>query len=113
MQNAANFLLCIIASSSRRKFSTPIFIHDTLKYEVLSRWQTNYRGGKQAQSYQKSAILLAGPKTALICVGGKKMGKMYGYARVSTKEQSEDRQVTAICEAGVAMNNVCVEKKIR
>ena len=36
--------------------------------------------------------------------------KMYGYVRVSTKEQNEDRQVTALLEYGVKRENIIVEK---
>lgn len=36
---------------------------------------------------------------------------MYGYARVSTREQNEDRQMIALREAGVAENNVYLDKQ--
>ncbi len=38
-------------------------------------------------------------------------GKMYGYARVSTKAQHEDRQLAALVEFGVARANIVVEKQ--
>ena len=34
----------------------------------------------------------------------------YGYVRVSTKEQNEDRQMIAMREFGVAEQNIIVEK---
>ena len=37
-------------------------------------------------------------------------GTMYGYVRVSTKEQKEDRQLTAMREFGVEEDRVVVEK---
>ena len=38
------------------------------------------------------------------------MTKIYGYARVSTKEQNPDRQLMALKEAGVAAANIYVDK---
>lgn len=35
---------------------------------------------------------------------------LYGYARVSTKEQNEDRQVLAMMDFGVPAERICVEK---
>ena len=37
--------------------------------------------------------------------------KVYGYVRVSTKEQNEDRQVIAMREFGVLPENIIVEKQ--
>ena len=39
------------------------------------------------------------------------MGKCYGYARVSTKEQKEDRQIVAISRMHVPRNNIFVDKE--
>ena len=39
------------------------------------------------------------------------MGNMYGYARVSTKEQNLDRQLIALTEFGIAKENVFFEKE--
>ncbi len=39
------------------------------------------------------------------------MGKMYGYARVSTREQKEDRQVMAMSEKGVEEKDIFVDKQ--
>ena len=36
---------------------------------------------------------------------------IYGYIRVSTKEQNEDRQVFALREAGVPEKNIYTEKR--
>ncbi len=36
--------------------------------------------------------------------------KIYGYVRVSTREQKEDRQVTALIEAGVPEKNIYLDK---
>jgi len=38
-------------------------------------------------------------------------GRMYGYARVSTREQKEDRQVIALREFGVEEHRIVVEKQ--
>ena len=38
-------------------------------------------------------------------------GKMYGYVRVSTKEQNEDRQLLALLEYGVQEKNILVDKQ--
>lgn len=38
-------------------------------------------------------------------------GTMYGYARVSTRSQKEDRQVAALREFGVAPEHITVEKQ--
>ena len=38
-------------------------------------------------------------------------GTMYGYVRVSTRDQNEDRQMTAMEEFGVAAKNIVVEKQ--
>ncbi len=37
--------------------------------------------------------------------------KMYGYARVSTKVQKEDRQLAALTQFGVEKENIVVEKQ--
>ena len=39
------------------------------------------------------------------------MGNIYGYARVSTKEQNLDRQIIALKEEGVPESNIFFEKK--
>lgn len=39
------------------------------------------------------------------------MGNIYGYARVSTKEQNLDRQVEALKEYGVEKDNIFCDKK--
>lgn len=38
-------------------------------------------------------------------------GTMYGYVRVSTKDQNESRQLTAMQEFGIAKENVVIEKQ--
>lgn len=38
------------------------------------------------------------------------MTKIYGYARVSSIDQNEERQLTALCEMGVPMENIYVDK---
>ena len=38
------------------------------------------------------------------------MENFYGYARVSTREQNVDRQLAALCEAGVPKGNIFVDK---
>lgn len=39
------------------------------------------------------------------------MGKMYGYARVSSQEQHEDRQVLALKHFGVAEGDIFIDKQ--
>ncbi len=39
------------------------------------------------------------------------MGKIYGYCRVSSKEQNTDRQLTAMLEAKVPQKNIYVDKQ--
>lgn len=39
------------------------------------------------------------------------MGNVYGYARVSTREQNEDRQLIALVEAGVPEKNIFMDKQ--
>ena len=39
------------------------------------------------------------------------MGKTYGYARVSSKEQNEDRQMIALQELGVPEGNIYIDKQ--
>lgn len=36
---------------------------------------------------------------------------LYGYARVSTKEQNEDRQIQALTEFGITEDNIFIDKK--
>lgn len=38
------------------------------------------------------------------------MTKIYGYARVSSMDQNEERQLTALYEMGVSMENIYVDK---
>ncbi len=38
-------------------------------------------------------------------------GNNYGYIRVSTKEQNEDRQVIAMLRAGIAKQNLYMDKQ--
>src|SRR5574344_617774 len=37
--------------------------------------------------------------------------KRYGYVRVSTKEQNEDRQLLAMQQAGISMNCLFIDKQ--
>jgi predicted site-specific integrase-resolvase len=37
--------------------------------------------------------------------------RTYGYARVSTKDQHEDRQLSALTEQGIAPENIFIDKK--
>lgn len=39
------------------------------------------------------------------------MGKVYGYVRVSSADQNEDRQMIALVEVGVADENIFIEKQ--
>ena len=38
------------------------------------------------------------------------MSEIYGYARVSSAEQNEDRQIIAISEQGVDEGNIFIDK---
>ena len=37
--------------------------------------------------------------------------KQYGYARVSTKEQNEDRQIIALREFGISDEDISLDKQ--
>lgn len=39
------------------------------------------------------------------------MGKLYGYVRVSTREQNEDRQMIALKEQGIPEENIYLDKQ--
>ena len=39
------------------------------------------------------------------------MGNIYGYVRVSTKEQNEERQLIALHEVGVLQKNIYMDKQ--
>lgn len=39
------------------------------------------------------------------------MGNVYGYVRVSTKEQNEDRQLIALHDIGVVQKNIYMDKQ--
>ena len=39
------------------------------------------------------------------------MAEVYGYVRVSTKEQKEDRQMMAMYELGIKKRNIYVDKQ--
>lgn len=41
----------------------------------------------------------------------KRMAEVYGYVRVSTKEQKEDRQMIAMRERGIKKKNIYVDKQ--
>lgn len=43
--------------------------------------------------------------------GGNIMGKVYGYVRVSSAEQNEQRQVIALKKAGVPVSNIFTDKQ--
>lgn len=45
-----------------------------------------------------------------ITVEKKNEGKCYGYARVSTKDQNEDRQLIALANAGICKENIYIDK---
>ena len=45
------------------------------------------------------------------CFGGRKMDQVYGYVRVSTKEQNEARQIAAMREVGVAPGDIYMDKQ--
>ena len=40
-----------------------------------------------------------------------KASKIYGYVRVSTREQNEDRQVLALADYGIAKRNIFIDKQ--
>ena len=43
-------------------------------------------------------------------IGGKMDNRVYGYARVSTREQNEDRQIEALTKFGVPVQNIIIDK---
>ena len=48
--------------------------------------------------------------TLFVSLWEENMGMTYGYVRVSTKEQKEDRQLAALHEAGVPPKNIFLDK---
>ena len=50
-------------------------------------------------------------KQYIINIGGVIMPNVYGYARVSTKNQKEDRQVEALTKNGVTKDNIFIDKE--
>ena len=46
-----------------------------------------------------------------LCCGRFNMANTYGYVRVSTLEQNEDRQLTAMAAAGVTDHNIYIDKQ--
>lgn len=47
----------------------------------------------------------------IINTGGVIMPNIYGYARVSTKNQKEDRQIEALIENGVTKEDIFIDKE--
>lgn len=43
-------------------------------------------------------------------IGGHMDNRIYGYARVSSREQNEDRQIEALTSAGVPKENIIIDK---
>ena len=43
--------------------------------------------------------------------GGERLSNIYGYIRVSTREQNEDRQLIALCEMAVPEKNIFMDKQ--
>lgn len=43
--------------------------------------------------------------------GNSDKNNVYGYVRVSTKDQNEDRQMIALDEAGVLIRNIFLDKQ--
>ena len=39
------------------------------------------------------------------------MSTVYGYARVSSREQNEARQIIALCDSGVAQGDIFLDKQ--
>ena len=39
------------------------------------------------------------------------MGNLYGYIRVSTRDQNEDRQLIALCELKIPEKNIFMDKQ--
>ena len=44
-------------------------------------------------------------------IGGEALSNIYGYIRVSTREQNEDRQLIALCEMAVPEKNIFMDKQ--
>jgi DNA invertase Pin-like site-specific DNA recombinase len=56
------------------------------------------------KSYRRNAV-------RLFWIGGIKMSNTYGYVRVSSMEQNEDRQMIALKNAGVLPKNIYMDKQ--
>ncbi len=70
--------------------------------------------GKTAGEHTKDIRPAAGRSDRRITSKKKEeviMSKIYGYVRVSSADQNEDRQMIAMKEAGVAAENVFVDKQ--
>lgn len=63
-------------------------------------------GLKTSQHNKKRTVT-----AALNRIGGYFVGKIYGYARVSSKDQNESRQIIALTQYGVERKNLFVEKQ--
>ena len=61
--------------------------------------------------YHLSAIKVSS-KIILLMMGGNNMGsKTYGYIRVSSRDQNEDRQKIAMREFGIPHESVFIDKQ--
>jgi len=74
-----------------------------VSHTTFLNWVKQIEGREIVKSY--------GNKEINQNMGVKRMGKIYGYMRVSTKEQNEDRQRIALTEAGVPLKNIFMDKQ--
>ena len=88
-------------------------------YSAVSRCPSMYGGaGRNVMipSVSSTSYMVSGAfcriRVTPECTGGKKMNaRTYGYVRVSTRDQNEDRQLISMRQFGVDEANVFIDKQ--
>ena len=109
------------------KFGRPKIVRPKNLSRVYRQWKNKEINSRQAaeslkvshttflnwvkQIEGREIVRKSGNKEINNDIGVKRMGKIYGYMRVSTKEQNEDRQRIALTEAGVPLKNIFMDKQ--
>jgi len=115
------------AKMSGVKFGRPKIVRPKNLSRVYRKWKNKEINSRQAaeslkvshttflnwvkQIEGREIMKKSGNKEINQNLGVKRMGKIYGYMRVSTKEQNEDRQRIALTEAGVPLKNIFMDKQ--
>ena len=109
------------------KFGRPKIKRPSNFIKIYQKWKSKEISSRQAaeslkvshttflnwvkQIEGREIVRKSGNKEINNDIGVKRMGKIYGYMRVSTKEQNEDRQRIALTEAGVPLKNIFMDKQ--